>query len=317
MEGNIKYKIVKLEDDYYKSLKFLYYKVFKVRFPLTYIYKLYDTKLFGLSNIGYLALDDSNNEPSAFYGVYPIIISYDNKDYLVAQSGSTMTHPKHRFKGLFINLATETYSLAKRENVSFVFGFPNINSYSGFKNKLNWIFYGNMKIFSIIGASIPLCELFHKTKILKNLYINFIKYKLKKYILPITDNNISKFNFSSNKFQIKHDLNFFKYKNYSNSFLISFNKFILFIKVDNHLLVGDVGFFEKEDTVEFINTLKMIAGLIYSNKIIISINENHWLYNYLKYYLTPREGLPIGILNFSFKHSFDDISFTLCDFDTF
>ena len=72
----------------------------------------YNTTCFGLKNIGFLAKSEEQ-ELAAYYGVFPIVLSYENNHFLVAQSGDTMTAPHHRKKGLFTRLAKETYSFSK------------------------------------------------------------------------------------------------------------------------------------------------------------------------------------------------------------
>ncbi|MFN4235535.1 MAG: GNAT family N-acetyltransferase [Bacteroidia bacterium] len=312
------YQTKRINNSLYKYLIELYKQCFNINIELINLSKKYNTRIFGKENIGFLAFN--NNEPAAYYGVFPIILQYNNQNIIVAQSGDTMTSPKHQKKGLFILLANETYKLAKEENIEFVFGFPNENSYPGFKNKLEWIFTGNMKTFLLKTITIPVCEICFKSSILNKVYIQFIKQILASYIIKPEEINLEIFNYSKTKGRILHDLNFFSYKlNFENNFLIQYNNFYLFIKPENHLYIGDVGYFEENKTSIFIESLKKLGRKLMCKKIIISVSANHWLFSYLKNYISPQDDLPIGFkaLNNHFEIDYSDIQFTRSDFDTF
>lgn len=63
---------------------------------------------------------------------------YRRKDYHTGLSGTTMTHPEYRGKGLFPVLARSTYARMKAANMAMVWGFPNAMSHRGFVRNLNW-----------------------------------------------------------------------------------------------------------------------------------------------------------------------------------
>tara|TARA_B100000683_G_scaffold205990_1_gene199739 strand:+ start:63 stop:983 length:921 start_codon:yes stop_codon:yes gene_type:complete len=98
--------------------------------------KKFDTEYVGISHIAFIAYD-LNNLPAAFYGIFPCVYNLNGKKCLGAQSGDTMTHPNHRKKGLFYELAKRTYNQAKDLGVNYIYGVPNGNSYHGFK-KMGW-----------------------------------------------------------------------------------------------------------------------------------------------------------------------------------
>ncbi len=120
------------------------------------------THAFGAEFVGYLAYPPSadgtiapGTVPAAYYGVFPVAVRFGDHVVLAAQSGDTMTHPDHRGKGLFIDLAKRTYATAREEGVQFVFGFPNENSYPGFSRKLEWKFPYKMRAFNCLVPTIP------------------------------------------------------------------------------------------------------------------------------------------------------------------
>ena len=85
-----------------------------------------------------------NNEVAAYYGVIPQMISYFGEKKLIYQSCDTMTHSRHRRKGLFQLLAKHCYNELEVENKLFVIGFGGNESTPGFL-KFGWKHLFNFK----------------------------------------------------------------------------------------------------------------------------------------------------------------------------
>ena len=199
-----------------------------------------------------------------------------------------------------------------------IFGFPNKNSYPGFKEKLNWVFCGDMQKFRINTLTIPLCEISARFIILEPLYLSFINWRIRKFILNLSENNINNFNFSNVKGQIIKDIRFFEYKLRNKTcFFLRYKDFSLLIKVKNHLHIGIVGYFDKLRINEFINAVKSLSRKLGCGQINLILSENHWLYEYLINEFKPSTGLPIGFHLFNEEINPDEIQFTAADFDTF
>jgi hypothetical protein len=245
-----------------------------------------------------------------------MLFSYKGKDYVGAQSGDTMTDPDHQKRGLFTRLAKKTYSFCEEEGINFVFGFPNENSLPGFQRKLNWEFFDTMYEFSLKGHYIPLAELAKTYPSIRGFYKRSLKNKLKPFILNHED-SVKAFSPKENEFYVKKDMAFFKYKEGPYKFLIQINGFQLFIKAKTHLYIGDVAYFDKSRLDEFINTLNKLARLVRSRKIVFYLSKNHWLYSVLSEKIEPIKSLPIGFLRFKDDLPFENISFTMADYDTF
>lgn len=92
---------------------------------------------------GYYA-KSTNHDIAAYYGVIPQTINYFGESKLIYQSCDTMTHSKHRRKGLFQLLAKYCYSELKNENQLFVIGFGGNESTPGFL-KFGWKHLFNCK----------------------------------------------------------------------------------------------------------------------------------------------------------------------------
>jgi len=295
----------------YKDIKQLYNQCFGIDHSIDRIKRKYDTQMFGLKDIGFIAYKEA---PAAYYGVFPITLYYHGKDYLVAQSGDTMTAPEHRNKGLFIQLAINTYILAAYEKIKLVFGFPNKQSYPGFKDKLGWKFYGYMQRFEFNVLTIPFCELASKFPVLKSWYKRFVKNTLSNYVVDKAD-------FAHSKAYIKKDANFIDYKlKGENVYLISFYGVGMLIKADKHLYIGEVTHPTLPDPMYcdmLLTRVKLLAHKLGCKKIIFTVSKNHWLYNILSTEKKPKRSLPIGFYIIDKNIDPSVIQFTHADFDTF
>jgi Acetyltransferase (GNAT) domain len=80
---------------------------------------------------------DASGEIAAYYGVIPELYIINKEQRLIYQSCDTMTHSKHRRKGLFQKLALHCYESLKNENKLFVVGFGGGQSTPGFL-KFGW-----------------------------------------------------------------------------------------------------------------------------------------------------------------------------------
>jgi len=309
------YKSIKLSDHSYKDIQYLYRVSFGSIHSMEAISLKYDTQKFGLKNIGMLAIDEKK-APAAYYGVFPVRLSYNNKDYVVAQSGDTMTAPNHRKQGLFTRLAKETYQLAEKEGIKMIFGFPNQNSYPGFKHKLNWEFHGCMKKFELNIKTFPLCELSSAYPVLSPWYDKYLNKKIAKY--KISPEQLDLHSFNNGNGYIKKDMDFFEYKtNKKNVFVVQKNGFQMLIKAKTHLYIGEVGKIERHQIKELIQSIKSLSYKLGCKKIIFSLSQNHWLYEFLKEYLTPKDSLPIGFCLFDSSFDPAQIQFCNADYDTF
>lgn len=310
------YRIERINENSFADIKTLYSKSFGIDVSEEKLRRKYDTISFGEAFVGFLAYHNELNEPAAYYGVFPLQFFHQGKTYLVAQSGDTMTAPNHQKKGLFIQLATKTYDLAKELGIEFVFGFPNENSLPGFQRKLNWQFFDTMYTFQLKVNTIPLLELASVKKQILPVYHWLTKAKLKKM-----ESGFSKGFSDQVDSGIKHDELFYTYKMNSLVHFIEKNGFSLAIKTENHLYIGDVNPFENEKLPLFIETLHQLGKQFYSKKVVLNLSKNHWLYPLISQQISPQKSLPIGFLPLNQEtcsaFDFSEIKFSQIDYDTF
>lgn len=78
------------------------------------------------------------------YAVNPMGVLVDNRSMKAAFALHAMTHPAFQKQGIFTFLAEEVYKKCQSEGFSFVYGFPNENTYHGYITRLGWTGFGKM-----------------------------------------------------------------------------------------------------------------------------------------------------------------------------
>ena len=303
------YTIERLSVDNIIHLQALYRSCYSKKMSIEVLKGKYNTKIFGPEWIGYLALT-SDNKPAAFYGVLPCRFRIRDETFLAAQSADTMTHPSHRKKGLFTQLAKMTYELARHEGIQFIFGFPNQNSYGGFV-RLEWRFLVRpMQLFVLNGSKIPWANLFLKIPGLGNFYEKMMKIRFG----SLVENG----DFSG-KHGVIRDQIFFKYKSqYSKTFVKKSSDIFAWMKNDGSLKIGFITFQDTTSPESLKHFLRLSAKRLGCHSIILMTSWNSQLYKLLTKITSPMDGLPIGFYNLMNRDiNFDDVIFEYCDIDIF
>lgn len=88
------------------------------------------------------------------YAVIPYDLTYQGQPVKGSLSMTTMVHPDHHKKGIFVKLAEQVYEAAKELNYDLVFGFPNKNSAPGFERKLGWSIDKDYHVIKITTADV-------------------------------------------------------------------------------------------------------------------------------------------------------------------
>lgn len=249
------YTIERLSKKNLSDLDKLHHAVYRKQHLPGYFSKKYDTAYTGAEYIGYIAYN-SNQNPIAFYGVIPCFIRYKDQLYLSAQSADTMTHPHYRFKGLFVQLANITLDLAREEGIGLIFGFPNQNSLHGFLVKLKWQLTEMMDCYNIPVGIISAERIAKKLSVTRKFYQKYQRYVLKKYVVDQkgVESSILKDNYAG----INRNAHYFNYRTYHDTQVIRIGHALLWIKIRNGLIIGDISC-ETEDFDDMMEQLQKLA----------------------------------------------------------
>ncbi|PWK79176.1 acetyltransferase (GNAT) family protein [Mucilaginibacter oryzae] len=307
------YRIERLTEERLADLTSLHQAVYQKSVAPDFFKRKYNTAFTGLMHVGFLAYYE--DKPSAFYGVIPCFIKFKNESVLAAQSADTMTHPNHRGKGLFIELAELTYRLCRTEGIRFLFGFPNQNSLPGFLNKLGWQVSANMECFIIQVKALPLQKAANKLPFLKGLYEAQVKHQLRPYLT--TGNGIGNSVVGEGFAGLKRDEDYLKYKNaYSGSFTIKVGTTMVWFKINDGIVIGDIDP-TPNDLNKIIPRLQKIARNIGLRKIVFQADKRTMLNMILKERVQPIPSFPVIIKNLGADLQLHNVAFTFADIDIF
>lgn len=311
--GNEAYYIKRLDATRLKDLEVLHKAVYGSHLPKNYYQKKYDTAYTGASYVGFVAYN-ADNTPAAYYGVLPCFIQYKDEIILAAQSGDTMTHPQHRYKRLFIKLASITFDLCKQTGIRLIFGFPNQNSYHGLVHSLGWKFSGNMERFTIPTYTFPLASLLRYFKWAKPIYDKYVNGVLRRY--KLTQAGLPNSVITEGYGGVFRDEKYLQYKTYNDTQVLKIGNEKVWIRIKNHLMIGDVEIAD-DDLDKLIEALKKISKLLGIPAISFHVSIGTRLHTLFAKQHKPLLSFPIVFLDLDATIPLNKLKFTLADIDIF
>ncbi|HEY8931130.1 MAG TPA: GNAT family N-acetyltransferase [Mucilaginibacter sp.] len=309
--GN-KYRIERLGASNIPAVAQLHTAVYGRAVVPGFFQKKYATAFTGVEYTGYIAYQ--NDQPTAFYAVIPCYIICNDELILSAQSADTMTHPGHRNKGLFVELALTTFQLCKELGIKLLFGFPNQNSLPGFVNKLGWQTAHTMDCFIIHTSSFSWKATAGKIPVIKTLLGNYKERVLKKY----RDNNSRVSNSVHNDGYggVYRDDACFAYKTYTDTFVTHAAGSTLWLKANSILLIGDVNV-NADSFDDMIYELKKLAGKLGIKQIHFHASPGTTLHGLFAMRFNSIPSFPVIFKLLGEDMQTDKIKFTSADVDTF
>ncbi|TFF38220.1 GNAT family N-acetyltransferase [Mucilaginibacter psychrotolerans] len=306
-----KYRIERFNVDKLSCLSYLHMAIYGKLLPQDYFLKKYNTAFTVVTYTGFLAYDDKGL-PVAFYGVIPCFIEHQGKLVLAAQSADTMTHADHRQKGLFVELAKRTYALCKKEGIRLIFGFPNQNSLPGFINRLGWQEAGALQRFTIPVKGLPLEKAAGKLK-LKGLYTAYCKTAMRR---RQPKNGIPNSVLAEGYGGVYRDAEFLAYKNYSDTYTLQIGHALVWFKIQNGLIVGDMsGYADNFETV--MSGLQKLCRTLGLSQMQFQVNTKSKLHSLLRAYGEPIPSFVIAIKDLGSGIPPEKLTFTFADIDIF
>lgn len=273
-----------------------------------HVAKKYETRKLGGSYIGYMAFH--NELPIAYYGVLPVPFVLEGREITAVQSADTMTHPDYRRHGLFPLLATKTYELAKSEGASFVFGWPNQNSYPSFKQKLGWIDLGHMIRFTAKVSTIPLAKISVKLPILRKAYLRLFK--------KIAGVSSISHEYESGSFTVPRSSEYLNYKKSLGAFELRTEFGTVIASLDHRLKIGDLSRTSSNDLPRLFDQLRRISFLCGIDEIqIIQSPQSALQHELIDSGLTESKDLPLMYWPFTDDLNIDHLNLTGLDYDGF
>lgn len=311
------YRIVKMSDDNVADLVTIYKDAVDDNVDENYFIQKFNTSYTGHKNVGFIAYSPEG-EPAAFYGVLPCFMNYNGEKILVAQSGNTMTHKKHRRKKLFVILALKTFEYSKSIGIQLVFGFPNEFSYPGFVRQLDWTHKENIQAYITKTKCIPMLRI---KSLLKKSNEWHVRYASKILIQAKKGKPFSKSIQDNGKdFTMDRSEDFFNYKTYPKKFILSILGKSVWVKISGmYLLVGDIESCSEKEFKKIIKKLHTWCFWMGIPHLRFHTSPNSQLEKYLIPIANKHDSsYPIGFIQLTGNTiKMEKVKFTLADYDTF
>ena len=275
--------------------------------------KKYNTAFTGVEFTGFIAYSP-RRQPIGFYAVIPCFMQLGDDLILAAQSADTMTHPAHRNKGLFVELALTTFQLCREMNIRLLFGFPNQNSLPGFLNKLGWHATHHLDCFIIHTQNFSWSRIFGKLPALSNLYNTYQARILKKYILQ--QNGVENSVIRDGGSGVYRDDNYLNYKTCNDTRVIKIGSSTLWIKISSIFLIGDIDL-QPDDFDDMMYGLKKLAGKLGLKQIHFHASPGTTLHGLFAMRFKSIQSFPAIFKVLGGDLPLDKFKFTSADIDTF
>jgi hypothetical protein len=308
------YKVTRLHKDNLGDLALLHTAVYGRSPAVDHFPGKYNTAYTGLEYVGFIAYN-ADKIPVAFYGVIPCFIEYNGEILLAAQSADTMTHPQHRFKGMFVELSNKTFDLCRELGIRLVFGFPNQNSYHGAVNKLGWKMTEAMAYFVINIQTIPLAFLSTKAGWLRRLYKSYSLFILKRKLLP--EKGVANSAMTEGFAGICRSKEFLFYKTYSDSLVMGFAGAKVWASIKQGIWIGDMENVSDKNFNTVITSLKRTARWLGIKQIQFHCSPGTELYRLFAAHFTAAISYPVLFQDFGSSIPPGKIKFTFSDIDIF
>jgi hypothetical protein len=304
------YSVRRLCDENLPDVGRLYVAVYGKKPPANHFSEKYDTGYAGLKHVGFIAYNDAN-QAIAFYAVIPCFLVLHKMELLAAQSADTMTHPQYRNRGLFTELALLTYTLCETLGIQMLFGFPNQHSLHGFINKLGWKITETMDCFIIKTPPLFFNRLVRKLPLPGNAFAEFQISKLV-FLNADAPHSVVAAGFAG----VLRNEQYVNYKRYSRCRMIKIDDSIIWMKITDVLLIGDLEVKEKN----FNNLMLRIIQLAER----LGLREIHFhsspgtnLYQLFASRYPFIKSFPVIIRTLGNNSPLAGVKFTSADFDTF
>ena len=309
----MEFRFERFTDERLHDFQELFRKVFNRTLSIQYIQKKYDNSLHNGKYLGFLAYT-SGDLPVGFFGVTFYQLEYRGKCHTAAQCGDVMTDPEYQGKGLFTELGRMTQDLARQENLSLIYAFPNQNSFPGFIGKLGWRVTGNMRCYIVPVKALPFESVLRKLGF-AGIYRKFAERTIRP--LLSTDRVLASTFIDEEHGGVRHDQRFFNYKSYTDNYALSLHDCKVWIKVNGAIHVGDMEDVEDEKRVKVMVALKRLARRLGVNRIIFQTSAETHLDRYLSRYYTGTDSFPIIFYDIASPVSLEKLQFTYGDLDSF
>jgi hypothetical protein len=307
------YTIARLSNDNLAHLEQLYEAVYGRKMRPGFYKEKYDTAYTGITCIGYIAYS-LQYEPVAYYGVIPCFIEYAGRNILAAQSADTMTHPGHRYKGMFAELSRLTFALCREAGLRLIFGFPNQQSYPG-AIRMGWKETERMSLFDVRVFTLPLASLSLRWPFIKAWYGRYQRSIIARYALPLA--GVRNTVLTGDAAGVQRSGAYLAYKKYNVTQVLQIGQAKIWVKLGPILFIGDMEQVDENNFDSVMDTLKGICRRLGIRQLAFHISPDTALHRLWSARYEAIPSYPVLFQDFDAALPLEKIKFTFADIDIF
>lgn len=307
------YTIARLDNSNLGHLEQLYEAVYGRKVRPGFYKDKYATAYTGVTFIGYIAYS-LQQVPVAYYGVIPCFIDYAGRSILAAQSADTMTHPGHRYKGMFAELSRLTFALCREAGLRLVFGFPNQHSYPG-AIRMGWKETETMSLFDVQVSALPLASLSARWPFMKTWYQSYQRSVIARYALPL--DGVRNTVLSGDAAGVQRSALYLAYKKYSTTQVLKIGEAKVWVKIGAMLLIGDMEQVDENNFDSVMDKLKSICRRLGIRRFAFQTSPHTALHRLWSARYTAVPSYPVLFQDFGADLPLEKIKFTFADIDIF
>ncbi len=229
------FSIVRLTEELLPKVHALFAEARNLHFPEGYFLRKYGSNPPHLRFVCLLALDQ-NRAPAGFVAIVARPLKLGDNTFLGGEFLDVVTHPKHRGKGLFVQLSQQVVALGQSLGMELLFSTPNDQSGPIMVHKLGWKLHETLVRFEYLSPSPDWYRYATRFAWTRGVYFNQIEHRLKPYLLP----NAYPKGAGNQKGGVVWDSVFFKSKQTEKNRFIRFEDWHWWFRFDGGLFVADV-----------------------------------------------------------------------------
>ncbi len=229
------FTIVRISEKWLPQVHSLFAEARNLYFPEGYFLRKYGTAPPEFRFIGLLALDQ-NQAPAGFVALVARQLQWEEKLLWGGEFLDVLTHPRHRGKGLFVQLSKQVMDLGQSLGMELLFSTPNQQSAPIMVHKLGWKLHEHLPRFEYQQQGPDWYRYATRFSPVRKLYFQKLERKLSPFVLPKAYTKPTKPNIGG----LVWDPLFFESKQVESNRHLCFEGFNWWIRLDGGLFVADV-----------------------------------------------------------------------------
>ena len=262
--------------------------------------------------IGHMAYDQLT--PIGFYGLIITEFTFNKEIVQIGQSVNTTILSKYRKYNLFYHLAELTNSLARKENIKFIYGLPNRPDL--FHSILEWEYLGPMHKYYFHISTFPLAKICWKFFRLRPFFLWYFHIVTKRFGTNVRNLSSVKNSIDINFYNLRSE-RYIDQKISLGASVLSIRNTRLVVGVDYRLKIGEI---EDVSLAEFDSILKKLKRLCFwlgITEICFSVDSKSDWNRIFKNKYKSVDNLQLLYYPLNDQYRLDELHITMLDYDTF